>query len=611
MDYQALYRKYRPQRFDKVIGQEHVTVTLAREIAEGRVAHAYLFTGPRGTGKTTTARLLAMALNCPDRSPDSEPCGDCPSCSGVAASASMDVMELDAASHNKVEDIRDLRAGVSTVASVGGARRVFILDEAHMLTKSASNALLKTLEEPPDHVHFVLATTEPYRLLDTVRSRSQRFDFHLVPADTLVRHLRWIAEAEGFEATDGALLAVARRAAGSVRDSLSLLEQVAARDGTVTEERVQAALGVAGPESLMKLVDAVAEEAPAAALELVARLSADGVDLRRFAGDALGFFRGVFLTHYSRDVKELTDEPPDVIERWQEVARRLPGAVARRSIDLLGDALVSLREGRDERMMLELAVLKLCRPELDVRPEALLQRIERLEKGRPAVPTRAPPEDTRPAAPTRSPPAAIPPAVAVSPADTTVGEAEDPADAPQDPPVPIPAPDQPFTDADLDRVWPHLKKALIESVDNPMRAFLHAVDAGGVEGSVLVLSVRHEFHYQRLSSDDKLLALLARVAGDLLGRAVTVDLRQRNLAVSDGVRGQGGDPDPPPPRRDSTPEFDRDSTPKPEPKAPTPPKPVDEHPAEPPPEVDPAAAMHQATLLVESELNVREVQPDS
>ena len=288
MEYQALYRKYRPQRFDQVIGQEHVTVTLAREIAGGRVAHAYLFTGPRGTGKTTTARLLAMALNCPDRDPDSEPCGACPSCAGVASSASMDVMELDAASHNKVEDIRELRAGGVHGGSVGGARRVFILDEAHMLTKSAANALLKTLEEPPEHVHFVLATTEPYRLLDTVRSRSQRFDFHLVPTDTLTDHLRWIAEAEGFEAADGALLAVARRAAGSVRDSLSLLEQVAARDGTVTEEGVQAALGVAGPESLMKLVDAVADEAPAAALELVAHLSAGGVDLRRFAGDALG-----------------------------------------------------------------------------------------------------------------------------------------------------------------------------------------------------------------------------------------------------------------------------------------------------------------------------------
>ncbi len=589
MDYQALYRKYRPQRFDQVIGQDHVTVTLAREIAEGRVAHAYLFTGPRGTGKTTTARLLAMALNCPDRSPESEPCGACPSCSGVASSVSMDVMELDAASHNKVEDIRDLKAGVSTVASVGGARRVFILDEAHMLTKSAANALLKTLEEPPDHVHFVLATTEPYRLLDTVRSRSQRFDFHLVPTDTLTSHLRGIAEAEGFEATDGALLAVARRAAGSVRDSLSLLEQVAARDGTVTEEGVQAALGVAGPESLMKLVDAVVDEAPAAALKLVAQLSAGGVDLRRFAGDALGFFRGVFLAYYSSDLKDLTDEPPDVIERWREVAGRIPPASVTRSIDLLGEALVKLREGRDERMMLELAVLKLSRPELDDSPEALLRRIERLEKGRPAAPARATTAATPRAVPVADgaePPAPAPP--------------EPSASVPPSVPASAPPSDQPLTDGDLDRVWPQLKNTVIEEVGSRTGAYFRDVVPGGVEGSTLVLSVPYEFHHRALSSDNELAALLARVAGDLLARPVTIKLRL-DVAESEGGSGRGRDPAPPLP----------DPAPEPEPEVPTPPKPVDEHPAEPPPEVDPVAAMQQAVLLVESELNAREVQPDS
>ena len=589
MDYQALYRKYRPQRFDQVIGQDHVTVTLAREIAEGRVAHAYLFTGPRGTGKTTTARLLAMALNCPDRSPESEPCGACPSCSGVASSVSMDVMELDAASHNKVEDIRDLKAGVSTVASVGGARRVFILDEAHMLTKSAANALLKTLEEPPDHVHFVLATTEPYRLLDTVRSRSQRFDFHLVPTDTLTSHLRGIAEAEGFEATDGALLAVARRAAGSVRDSLSLLEQVAARDGTVTEEGVQAALGVAGPESLMKLVDAVVDEAPAAALELVAQLSAGGVDLRRFAGDALGFFRGVFLAYYSSDLKDLTDEPPDVIERWREVAGRIPPASVTRSIDLLGEALVKLREGRDERMMLELAVLKLSRPELDDSPEALLRRIERLEKGRPAAPARATTATTPRAVPVADgaePPAPAPP--------------EPSASVPPSVPASAPPSDQPLTDGDLDRVWPQLKNTVIEEVGSRTGAYFRDVVPGGVEGSTLVLSVPYEFHHRALSSDNELAALLARVAGDLLARPVTIKLRL-DVAEFEGGSGRGRDPAPPLP----------DPAPEPEPEVPTPPKPVDEHAAEPPPEVDPVAAMQQAVLLVESELNAREVQPDS
>ena len=583
MEYQALYRKYRPQSFDQVIGQEHVTVTLAREIAAGRVAHAYLFTGPRGTGKTTTARLLAMALNCPDRGADSEPCGACPSCVGVASSVSMDVMELDAASHNKVEDIRELRAGVSTVASVGGARRVFILDEAHMLTKSAANALLKTLEEPPEHVHFVLATTEPYRLLDTVRSRSQRFDFQLVPIDTLTDHLRWIAEAEGFEATDGALLALARRAAGSVRDSLSLLEQVAARDGTVTEEGVQAALGVAGPESLMKLVDAVVDEAPAAALELVAHLSAGGVDLRRFAGDALGFFRGVFLTHYSSNVREFTDEPPEVIERWQEVAGRLPAASVMRSIDLLGEALVKLREGRDERMMLELAVLKLSRPELDDRPEGLLRRIERLERGRPAVVPAGPPAGSP------SPPTAAP---EVEPTD-------------QDPAAPAEASDHPAADADLDDIWPQLRNAVIEGIGGRTGAFFRDVTPGGVEGSTLVLYLPagYDLHHKLLTGDADLAELLAREGGRLLGRPVVGELRMEGAPASSPAEGAASDPSPPP---DPGP----DSGSEPDPPALS--KPVDEPaPSPAPPKVDPAAAMHQAELLLrESELNLQEVQPD-
>ena len=558
-------------------------MTLAREIAAGRVAHAYLFTGPRGTGKTTTARLLAMALNCPDRAADSEPCGACPSCAGVASSASMDVMELDAASHNKVEDIRELRAGVSTVASVGGARRVFILDEAHMLTKSAANALLKTLEEPPEHVHFVLATTEPYRLLDTVRSRSQRFDFHLVPTDTLTDHLRWIAEAEGFEATDGALLAVARRAAGSVRDSLSLLEQVAARDGTVTEEGVQAALGVAGPESLMKLVDAVVDEAPAAALELVAHLSAGGVDLRRFAGDALGFFRGVFLTHYSSNVKEFTDEPPEVIERWQEVAGRIPAASVVRSIDLLGEALVKLREGRDERMMLELAVLKLSRPELDDRPEGLLRRIERLERGRPAVVPAGPPAGSP------SPPTAAP---EVEPTD-------------QDPAAPAEASDHPAADADLDDIWPQLRNAVIEGIGGRTGAFFRDVTPGGVEGSTLVLYLPagYDLHHKLLTGDADLAEFLAREGGRLLGRPVVGELRMEGAPAGSLAEGAASDPPPPPePASDYVAEPDsRDE-----------PGPVDEPAARPArKQVDPAAAMHQAELLLrESELNVQEVQPD-
>ena len=548
VEYQALYRKYRPQRFDQVIGQDHVTHTLSKEIAEGRVAHAYLFAGPRGTGKTTTARLLAKSLNCPDREVGSEPCGTCDSCTAVAASSSLDVVEQDAASHNKVEDIRDLRARVSTVASVGGAKRVFILDEAHMLTKSASNALLKTLEEPPDHVHFVLATTEPYRLLDTIRSRSQRFDFHLIPTELIAGHLEQVCNAEGYRASPEALVAVARRAAGSVRDALSLLEQVAALDGSVTREGIRNTLGVAGPEALLVLVAALAEADAKAALELVAGLAARGVDLRRFAGDALGFFRGVFLTMYSPNAGDLTDEPAEVVAGWREVSDRLSPATVMRAIDQLGEALVKLREGREERMMLELAVLKLVRPELDDGTGALLRRIEKLERdrvGAPAPPrsmsapagvptarpsTQALPEprpitgpapeaeppdretDTRVPAVSSPPPQSSPEIDADSPAAWVVSEL---------------GADQPTTRADLDRIWPQLVAGVREEMGIIRAALFRDAIPGGVEDSTLVFTIPEgmDYHLEKLSSDTELGRYLAELAARLLGRHLSVSFR--------------------------------------------------------------------------------------
>ena len=560
VEYQALYRKYRPQRFDEVIGQDHVTHTLSKEIAEGRVAHAYLFAGPRGTGKTTTARLLAKSLNCPHREAAGEPCGTCPSCTAVAGSSSMDVLELDAASHNKVEDIRELRTSVSTVASVGGAKRVFILDEAHMLTKSAGNALLKTLEEPPEHVHFVLATTEPYRLLDTIRSRSQRFDFHLIPTDLIAGHLRRVCDAEGYQASPEALVAVARRAAGSVRDALSLLEQVAALDGSVTPEGVRNALGIAGPEALSVLVGALVEEDARAALELVAGLVARGVDLRRFAGDALALFRGVFLTMYSPNVGDLTDEPAEVVAGWSEVAGRLPPGAAMRALDLLGEALVKLREGREERMMLELAVLRLVRPELDDGAGALLRRLEKLERGgigMPAPPQSAPQPSAR--APTAAP-ASLPspdpgpdphrasPAAEIgfpdrddaAPVAAAPGPPRDPSrvDAPASPPAtPTAAEDRPPTPADLDRIWPQLMAGVRERLGYRRAALFRDAIPGGVEGSTLVFTVPAAFHLEQLSTDAELKRFLSERAEALLGANLSVSFRAADGSVH-------SDPDP-------------------------------------------------------------------
>jgi DNA polymerase-3 subunit gamma/tau len=515
VEYQALYRKYRPQSFDDVIGQSHVTTTLAREIADGRVAHAYLFTGPRGTGKTTTARILAKALNCTNRGPQGAPCNECLSCVSITDGTSLDVLELDAASHNSIDDIRDIRVSVTTVASTATSKRVFVLDEAHMLSKAAGNALLKTLEEPPEHVHFVLATTEPYKLLDTIRSRSQRFDFHPVPVEDLAGHLSLIAEREGYRFDAAALLAISRHAGGSVRDSLSLLEQVAALGaGTVEVAGVRRALGLADSEAFMRLVEAVAAQDARAALELVAELSADGVDLRRFVAESVAFFRGAFLAHYAPNLAEIADEPPEVYGAWRKAAELVPSGDVLRAVDLLGEALVRLREGREERLMTELALIKLTRPETASDSTALLSRIERLERNqtRPAHPD-LPPLVIEPASP---PPAAG--EVATEPGES----------APETPPTPGNGSEVSFEQ--LQKVWPGLFGSLRDVLGARRWAFFREAVPVSVEGDTITLEVAHDFHLQSLQEDDVVASIVATRAGDLLGGEVKVRFRSRQGA---------------------------------------------------------------------------------
>ncbi len=522
MEYQALYRKYRPQTFDDVIGQGHVTTTLSREVADGRVAHAYLFTGPRGTGKTTTARILAKALNCENRAPNGSPCNVCASCVAITEGTSLDVLELDAASHNSVDDIRDIKVSVTTVASSATSKRVFVLDEAHMLSKAAGNALLKTLEEPPQHVHFVLATTEPYKLLDTSRSRSQRFDFHPVPIEDLAGHLSVIAERESYKFDPSALIAIARHAGGSVRDSLSLLEQVAALgSGAVELTGVRRALGLADSEAFLRLVDAVAAQDAKSALELVAELAADGVDLRRFVAESVAFFRGAFLAHYAPNLAEIADEPADVYEAWRKAAQMVPAGDVLRAVDLLGEALVRLREGREERLMTELALIKLTRPETAADNEALLSRVERIERrlGKPeqipAVGSSRPAQDEKTPVPGPEAVEPVEPAATVPVSASVVDEA-----AGESTPKAGPTVDVSFEQ--LQRVWPGLFGSLRDVLGARRWAFFREAVPAGVDGDVIVLEVAHDFHLQSLQEDDAVAAIVATRAGDLLGGPVRV-----------------------------------------------------------------------------------------
>ena len=548
MDYQALYRKYRPQRFDEVIGQDHVTKTLAREIVEGKIAHAYLFAGPRGTGKTTCARLLAKALNCTDLQENGEPCSVCDSCVGITGGHSLDVIELDAASHNKVEDIREIRMNVGTVAAVGGARRIYILDEAHMLSRAAGNALLKTLEEPPEHVIFVLATTEPYKMLDTIRSRSQRFDFHPIPVEILIDYLREISVREGFTPEPEGLALIASHARGSVRDALNLLEQVAALGvGKVEAAAVTRALGLADREAFATLAKAIADQDAPAALGLVAKLAAQGADLRRFVSEALEFFRGVFLAQYAPNLEELVDDSLDTIEDWKRHAASLAPADVLRSIDQLAEALTDLRQGREERLIVELAVLRLTRPETVADPAALDARLSRLESSvrllaeRPSPALRVPTAQPAPSEPVaRSAETSTEPgnnaqegAAPVS----TVGEGTSAAPAEADggtldlEVVESSAPElEPLNELDLpgfEAIWPALVARIRDRAGPRRHAWIKESMPVEVDGGMVVLEVPSHlpFHLEQLKADHELIDMVRVITADLLGGTIEVTFR--------------------------------------------------------------------------------------
>jgi DNA polymerase-3 subunit gamma/tau len=340
---------------------------LRNAVGDGTVSHAYLFSGPRGTGKTSSARILAKALNC--ESPvDGEPDCTCESCVAVEAGRSMDVVELDAASNNGVDAMRDL---VSRVAlGTGGRAKVYIVDEVHMLSAAASNALLKTLEEPPAHVTFVLATTDPQKVLPTIRSRTQHFEFRLLPPEVLTDHLRWVVDDAGIPVDDDAIGLAVRRGRGSARDALSALDQIIA--GGVGEEDA----------SLDELMEALCERDTARALAGVALAVNAGREPRQLAEALLAQLRDALLSILAPDVVALPDEAKEEVA---DQGRRLGAAAVVRALDAVGEALLAMRDAPDPRVTLEVALVRVTRPELDTSPAALVERLERLERGAPST----------------------------------------------------------------------------------------------------------------------------------------------------------------------------------------------------------------------------------
>jgi DNA polymerase III subunit gamma/tau len=375
----ALYRKYRPQDFDEVMGQEPIVRTLRNAIASGQVRQAYLFAGPRGTGKTSLARILAKALNCA-QGPTPTPDKTCHACVAIANGTSLDVIEMDAASQRGIDDIREIRERV-VLQPAEGRYKVYILDEAHQLTDAAWNALLKLIEEPPPHLVFVFCTTDLGKVLPTVRSRCQTFVFSRPRLPELVRLLARVAEGEGIEAPEQALSLVARAARGSFRDAVSTLDQLAAAtEGKVTVQAVLQLLGAVEEEALFRLCDLVVDRDTAGALTFVEELSEQGQDLGRLVTDLLEHLRHLLLVQHLNEVPESLPVTDETRERLREQANQLGESTVLRLIDLLHVAVEDMRQGGDPRLPLELALVKVTRAASDLTRESVAYRLEQLER---------------------------------------------------------------------------------------------------------------------------------------------------------------------------------------------------------------------------------------
>jgi DNA polymerase-3 subunit gamma/tau len=579
----ALYRKYRPATFAEVVGQEHVTAPLIQALASGRVNHAYLFSGPRGCGKTSSARILARSLNCETRGPTPDPCGKCDSCIALAPDGpgSLDVIEIDAASHGGVDDARDLRER-AFFAPVSSRYKVYIVDEAHMVSTQGFNALLKLVEEPPEFLVFVFATTEPEKVLTTIRSRTHHYPFRLIPPGVMRGLLSSICTAEGIAVEPTVLPLVVRAGGGSARDALSVLDQLIAGSGPegVTYAHAIGLLGVTDGALLDEMVDALAAGDSAAVYETVDRVVEAGHDPRRFATDLLERLRDLVVLDAVPDAnaKGLIDCPPDQVERMTDQAARLGTATLSRMADIVHTGLIEMRGTTSPRLLLELVSARMLLPSASADGGALLQRLERMERRLSAAgdPVEVPAAPVREAATreVRQAPAQEAPATEDA-ADTSArpprrAQQDEPAprrpartrptarqdDAPpaeaQAPPERVHTPVGQLDAAAVRRIWP-------EVLDNVKRrrrtahALLMNVSVQSVDNGVLTLTIS-SIPLSRLLAQDANTEVVRSAVKDVLG----VDWRI-NVVVDGGLFG-GGEAPPPDPR-DDDPRDDEPSPP--------------------------------------------------
>jgi DNA polymerase III subunit gamma/tau len=519
----SLYREYRPQTFAELVGQDHVARTLRNAVETDAVAHAYVFAGPRGTGKTSTARILAKALDCvgvddaPFERPTATPCGVCRHCVAIAGGVSLDVIEMDAASNRSIDDVRDLRDKIA-FAPVDGRFKVYIIDEVHMLTREAFNALLKTLEEPPANVVFVLATTEPHKIPETIISRCQRFDFRRPQVRDIARLLATIVERENarpdderggprIEIQEVALEEIARHSQGGFRDAIGTLDKlITYSDGAIKPADVLEALGVTDADLLFEITDVVTERRTAEALQFVQRLANDGTDYSQFIRDLLRHLRQLFLLQHleesARDDASLRALGQTVELDDQLLNRLLPQAnnLAPREvvhfIETLGEAQREIRDGLDPRLQLELALVKVTRPQFDHSAAALEERLRRLEAGMVVAPAGAAAKPARAARPEKPQAAPAPAAAAEAPDDAVdPGETatEDAATAPS------PATEPPAAELTLERVkraW-ELILQRVQASSVSLYAMLRDARPSGLEDGRLTVTMPSDFALTR------------------------------------------------------------------------------------------------------------------
>ena len=375
--YQVLYRKYRPRVFSDVVGQEHITSTLSKEIETGKISHAYLFTGSRGTGKTTCAKILSKAVNCLNPL-NGNPCNECEICKGLDSGAILDVVEIDAASNNGVDSIRDIRDEINfTPASC--KYRVYIIDEVHMLSIGAFNALLKTLEEPPAHVKFILATTEVHKLPVTIVSRCQRFDFKRVSPEAMKQRMAYIADCENFTADDEALSLIARIADGGMRDALSLLDQCTGHGKHISADIVCDVAGMTGKDHLFAIGDAVAGTNAGKALEIINDLHANSCDMERLCSDLINHFRNLMIVKTVKSASEILVCTAEEMEQYKTQSGKFTLENILYCISLLQDSMANIKRGVNRRIEMEMAIIKIATPNLSSDNEALLRRISDIE----------------------------------------------------------------------------------------------------------------------------------------------------------------------------------------------------------------------------------------